>query len=264
MKLDSPNNGSLVFVISSGLFLIVLSGCGNPLNRFTKQYKCHLEGKADPRTAYEFVERSFEHVRLDQTDCALSACNEAIRLDSRYASGYACRGAMLGHKGEYLNGLEDLNYAIRLQPANGDYYHTRAQINARLGNMDQAISDATKATELISSEFGRSVAFAFRGSLYRKQSKLSEAIKDYDEAVQLAPNFAYHIGTRGDIRVELKDYDRAIADYTEAIRLDPRNQYFLRDRAGAYKAIGKYDLASQDEAAANLLNDGAVAATPSP
>jgi TonB family protein len=203
-------------------------------------------------------------MRADQVDCALAACAEAIRIGKNEAAGYACRGGILGNKGEYQKALKDLDYAITLQPNNGDYYLTRARIQDRLDNIDRAMADATKALELISSEVGRSMALAFRAGLHKKESKLPEAIKDYDEAVKLAPDFAYHYANRGDVYVELKDYQKAIADYTEAIRLDPRNEFFFSDRAEAYRAIGQVELAEQDEAAVKNLKGGAAEPSASP
>lgn len=263
MKSESRKRPMVLLPVAI-LFLGLVVGCSNPLGRFSKQYKCQIAGKAEPRTPYEYVERSSEHMRMDQVDCALAACEEAIRLDSRHAPGYACRGSILGQKADYRAAVKDLDYAIKLQPDTGDYYHQRAIVHDYLNNMDQALADVTKATELSGSEFSRSLSFAFRARLYRKQSKNAEAVNDYSDAIKLSPDFAYHWGNRGNVYVDLKDYNKAIADFDEAIRLDPKNQYFHRDRASAYRAIGKNDLAGQDETAAEALSSGGIGASASP
>ena len=232
------------------LFLVSLAifGCSNPLGRFTKQYKCQLTGKAEPKTAYDFVERGMEHVRAEQFDCALGACSEALRLDSRLATAYACRGGVLSNTGEFLKALKDFDQALSLQPDNGDFYYSRAQVHDRLGNTDLALADLAKAVALIKSEFGRSVAFALRGRVYQKSGKLDESIKDYSEAIHLAPDFAFHHANRAEVYFEKKEFDKAIADYSEAIRLDPKNPYFRQDRAKVFHAVGREDLAVRDEA----------------
>src|SRR5215510_5798023 len=178
-------------------FATLLLGCGNPFSRFTRQYKCQVAGKQDPLNAYEFVERGYEHARLDQLDCALGACAEAIRLEPRKAAGYACRGGVLWQQEKFGPALQDLNQALSLDQTNGDYYYKRGQIHARMDHPERAIEDLTKAVELISSAFGRSVAYAGRASIYHKQGKLDEAVKDYSEAIKLAPEFAYHYDNRG-------------------------------------------------------------------
>lgn len=257
---------SRLSVFCTGLLLCLTLACSNPVSRFTKQYKCQIPDKPEPRTGYEYVDRGMEHARRGEMECALGACAEAIRLDAKLPTAYACRGAALNNKGDYLKALEDFNSALELQPGNGDFYHSRAQIHGKLDQMDEALADATKASELITSEFGRSVAFAFRGSLYKKQQKFETAIKDYDQAIRLAPDFAYHFANRGEVYAELKDFDKAIADYNRAISLDKGNHYFLRNRASAYRAINRYDLAKQDDLAADALASGPQASdeTPTP
>ena len=47
------------------------------------------------------------------------------------------------------------------------------------------------------------------------------AIKDYDKAIELDPNFAPAYHNRGIAKYELKQYSEAIADYDKAIELDP-------------------------------------------
>src|SRR6185295_13740443 len=212
------------------LSLLAIAGCSSPLGRITTQYKCQLPGKPDPKTAYEFVERGMEHVRAEQFDCALGACSEAIRLDSRLATAYACRGGVLGNTGELLKALKDFDQALNLQPENGDFYYSRAQVHDKLGNTDLALADLAKAVVLIKSEFGRSVAFALRGRVYQKSGKLDESIKDYTEAIRLAPDFAYHHANRAEVYFDKREFEKAIADYSEAIRLDPKNKYFRQDR----------------------------------
>jgi TonB family protein len=156
---------------------------------------------------------------------------------------------VLSNTGEYLRALKDFDKALSMQPDNGDFYYSRAVVHDRLGNTDSAFADLAKAVGLISSEFGRSVAFARRAEILHKQGKLDESIKDYSQAIRLAPNFAYHFGNRGDVYSEKKEYEKAIADYSEAIKLDPKNAYFRHDRAEAYRALGQVDLAVKDEAA---------------
>jgi len=236
------------------LMLAAALACSNPLSRFTKQYKCQIAGEAEPRTAYEYVERGSEHIRADQIDCALGACSEAIRLDSKLSTAYACRGGIFIHNGEYLEALKDFDRALSLQPENGDFYFSRAQVHDKMKSNDLALADLAKAVELIRSELGRSMAYALRAKIYQSEGKLDEALKDYTDAITLAPDFAYHHDNRGNIYFENQQYQKAIADYSEAIKLDPKSANFHTDRAKAYRAVAQPDLASEDEAVAERLS----------
>jgi len=67
---SSSNDGRAPWSISAlrALLVIVLSvflpACFSPVAKFTKQYKCQVTGKGDPRNAYEYVERGMGSDRL--------------------------------------------------------------------------------------------------------------------------------------------------------------------------------------------------------
>ena len=56
------------------------------------------------------------------------------------------------------------------------------------------------------------------------------ARRDYDKAIELAPNFISAIVNRAANKDEAEEYDEAIKDYSKAIQLDPKNAiaYFNR------------------------------------
>ena len=257
MKARLRTRDRISFLLSLSFLLIAILAC-NPVARFTKQYKCAVQDKPEPKTPYEYVNRGVEHMNAGELDCALGACSEAIRLDPRFARGYACRGSVLNNKDEYSKALKDFDYALSLEPNNGDFYYSRASIHGHLANTDQELSDLAKAIQLISSEVGRSFAFSRRAEIYQKQEKFAEAIADYSEAIRLNPDFAYHHDNRGDVYLQMKDYEKAIADYSEAVRLDPKNEYFYLDRAKTYRAMGREDLALEDDANVKTLKSGSL------
>lgn len=236
-------------LLAVSLLLVTVSSCSNPLSKFTKQYKCQIPGKPEPQTAYEYVDRAMAHVNAEQFDCALGACSEAIKLNSRLPAAYACRGGVLRNQYEYVKALKDYDKALSMQPDNGDFYYNRSLVHSGLQNPDQALADLGKATELIVSETGRSFAYSRRAEIFKSQGKLEAALRDYTVAIRLLPTFAYHHNNRGDVYVEMKEYQKAIADFSEAIRLEPDNAYFYEDRGKAYRALGQEELASKDELA---------------
>ena len=236
------------------VLLFAVSSCSNPFARYVKQYKCEIAGKPEPGTAYQYVDRAMEHVDAEQFDCALAACSEAIRLNPRLASGYACRGGVLRNQFEYVKALKDYDKALSMQPDNGDFYYNRSLVHYGLENTDQALADLEKAIELINSATGKSFAYSRRAEILKKEGKLDASIKDYTEAIRRLPTFPYHYHNRGNVYFELKEYQKALVDFTEALRIDPANVYFYEDRAKAYRALGQEELAIKDEMMAKSVS----------
>ena len=58
-------------------------------------------------------------------------------------------------------------------------------------------------------------------------------MRDYDQVIRLAPDFAFAYFNRGNLRCTGRDFRAAIADYDEAIRRDPElaEAYFNRGLA---------------------------------
>jgi tetratricopeptide (TPR) repeat protein len=254
---NGPTRNNVTALLSVALFVVAQISCASPFSRFSKQYKCEIAGKPEPRSGYEYVQRGVEHARADQLECALGACAEAIRLEPKKADGYGCRASVLMQQQKKQEAVQDLNQAIKLEPNNGDYYFSRGLAQGGLDNHDAAIADYTKAIELINSDLAKSLTFAARASIYTSLDQPEKAIKDYDEAIRLTPDFAYHYYHRGRLYLKSGNLEKALADYSTAIQKDGKNQFFYHDRAKAYRKLGKDDLAVADEANAKLIESGA-------
>ena len=92
-----------------------------------------------------------------------------------------------------------------------------------------------------------------RGVDYATQGDYENAIKEYDEAIRLDPQFAIAYINRGSAYTDLEQYERAIEDYDEAIRLDPQADGAYWGRGWVYGHLGLQELAARDIAKAKSL-----------
>lgn len=93
------------------------------------------------------------------------------------------------------------------------------------------------------------VAYLNRGYMRHTKGELDEAIRDYDEAIRLKPDYADAFNNRGSIYADKDDLDRAIQDYDEAIRLKPEKRtlaWAFYNRGLAYRQKGQTERAIQD------------------
>jgi tetratricopeptide (TPR) repeat protein len=115
--------------------------------------------------------------------------------------------------------------------------NNRAMMTAnepQIRDLDEAIRLAPKLAKL----------FNNRG-MYYSYADPPKALANYDEALRLDPLYAVAWNNRGEVYLELKRYDEAIRDFREAIRLAPRymhpmyNPYEFRARAKEAKGDDK-------------------------
>ena len=93
----------------------------------------------------------------------------------------------------------------------------------------------------------RTAETAFYGGLAKQaDNNHRKAIKYYDEAIRLRPEFPNAFNNRGNAKCAFDDHAGAIGDYDEAIRLRPRNPEALINRGNAKCALDDHAGAIRD------------------
>ena len=86
-------------------------------------------------------------------------------------------------------------------------------------------------------------AYNSRGLAKEKLGRYQEAIADYNKVIELNPNHAIAYSNRGDEKYYLGKHQEAIADYDKAVELDPNDAIAYNNRGCA-----KYHLEEHQEA----------------
>ena len=97
-------------------------------------------------------------------------------------------------------------------------------------------------------------AYFNRGVAKAELGKYSEAITDFDTAIQLNPKNVRSYNDRGVAKAELGRYVEAITDFDTAIQRDPENVRSYQNRGKVNAELGKYSEAIADFNAAIQLN----------
>jgi tetratricopeptide (TPR) repeat protein len=111
------------------------------------------------------------------------------------------------------------------------------------GQYDRAIEDYNNAIEL---NPNYTHAYYNRGLAYYQKVQYDRAIEDYNNAIELNPNYTHAYNNRGNAYYQKVQYDRAIEDYDKAIELNPNYTYAYNNRGNAYYGKGQYDRAIED------------------
>ncbi len=195
-------------------------------------------------------------------DSRIAACTRIV--DSRQpaqsrALALAYRGAIyVRQKNDPDQAIADLDRAIQLRPdIPADFYQLRGNALVRkrsyaaaIASFDEAIRKDPRTTRYINSRGLAYLTQGMREDGAAERGVYDLAIRDFSEAIRLAPSEATGYGLRADAYAEKGDLERAIADYTEAIRLDPSSAQHHRDRGKAFLGKREYDSAIRDFTAA--------------
>ena len=128
-------------------------------------------------------------------------------------------------------------------PQDPVFYNDRGISYKEKGELDRALKDFNKALEL-NPDFAE--AHNNRGKVYRNMGDLSKAFDDYNTAIQLNPDFAEAHNNRG-VAYGIKGrVDEAIEDFNTAIGLNSAFADAYCNRGNAYLLKGEIDKAIED------------------
>ena len=139
----------------------------------------------------------------------------------------------------------DLHGFIRIQDIHHKAYEAlyRGLSAEDKGELDTAIQNYDEAIELKPDFYG---AYNNRGVAHGKKHDFDTAIQNYDKAIEINPRLAEAYNNRGVAYVEKHDFDTAIQNYDKAVEINPRLAEAYNNRGNAYVKKRDFDTAIQD------------------
>jgi tetratricopeptide (TPR) repeat protein len=152
----------------------------------------------------------------------------------------------------------------RVEQVSGQWLWLRADGIAGWARIDAVVAaDQAIAfyTDYIRDHPGDAYGYSMRGTIWLEEKKdVDAALRDYTEAIRLAPTVAGLLVNRGNAWAARKEYDKAIADYDEVIRLQPEEAFAYSGRGLAWFAKKEFDKAIADLSEAIMLDPELVIA----
>ena len=148
---------------------------------------------------------------------ALTAYDNALRLDSQLAEAYNNRGIIKYDLGQFSAAIDDYNMAIQLKPSYADALNNRGSAYAALGQLQSAVNDLQAALKLNNKS---AAAHNNLGSVYLSQKNFNAAIEEYTLALQLNSSYADAYYNRAVAYYFQGNLDKALTDLKRAMILN--------------------------------------------
>jgi len=163
-------------------------------------------------------------------------------IEEYFNQGLACL-----QNGDFSNGIEALNNALKIDPNLPVVYLYRGMAYEQINNIDKAITDYDQSLKLFPDEW-KYLGYYFRGMAYMTKKTHKNALNDLTNAIKLAPanpdpmfdlKLAYY--SRGFQYKYEKEYDKALSDYNEVLKIAPNYGAAYCGRGEIFELKGKYD-----------------------
>ena len=139
--------------------------------------------------------------------------------------------------------LRDIDRALALRPDDALFNFTRGRVHLQMGEAREAVQDLTRA---LSAAPGHWEILMYRAIAHDALDQEAEARRDHDAATAATDAPATAWFARGGFRYARKDLRGAIADLTRAYELEPQADGAVRVRGEVYLDLGDFDRAVAD------------------
>jgi len=207
----------------------------------------HALDPVEAKRTYEDGERLFRANRYEQ---AILNFNRAIELQSNYVDAYRMRGRSYAAIGKPDNAILDFGKALAMRPQEAGVFLERGFAYLDLKDLDKAMAGAEGALRL---DGKLALAYNLRATVERAKGDVAAAIKDFDRAVELAPNLD-NFFQRGATYQTMNDHQHAVEDFTQALAIAPDQPHSYYARAQSRAALGDTRGAREDIAAGRKID----------
>lgn len=180
--------------------------------------------------------------------------DQGIRIDESPITMqdiYYLRAQSNAELGNIREAIDDLSEALKLDPMDTKVLALRAEFVSENGKDDDAIKDFTEAIRQNPSDWTR---YQQRGNAYLKLGKKKEAMDDFAEIVKRNPNDPGSYLIRALARDKNGDLEGALADYSQVIKLNPRDDDAYLARGVCFRSLHRYKEALDDWNQAATIN----------
>lgn len=204
----------------------------------------------DPIAAREAFDAGARNLRTARYSEAVLSLGRAVSLQPRFAEAYLLRGRAYLGLNDTDHAIADFSKTIELNPTDLGAYYALANVRFTRGDFRDVVA---ACDHIVTLQPNAAKAYNLRGSAYQKLGQLDQALGDLSRAVQLAPNVD-NLYERGDIYRKLGENQLAVADFTRAIGLEPDVPHLYYARAACLVAMGDVAGARRDHQRARFLD----------
>ena len=167
----------------------------------------------------------------------LFAKNQQVALSVVSCLGIVFSVISYNQAGTWKNSASLWDNAIAHQPS-ARAYHSRANLLREERKLDEALKYYNEAIQLNNSDHEQ---FCNRANVLADQGHDSLALLDYNRALEIKPNFAIALDNRGSLYIRMKRYDDALRDFNRALEIKPEQYSAYSNRALVYYNQQRYD-----------------------
>ncbi|MGC1385572.1 MAG: tetratricopeptide repeat protein [Candidatus Acidiferrales bacterium] len=175
-----------------------------------------------------------------KTSEAIAELQRALKIEPNSDQGYLTLGSVYLGMGRGEEAIAAYQKAIQINEYYWLNYNSLGEAYQHLGDYDKALAAFQKITQL---EPDNAAGYDNVGLVLLQQGKYAESISYFQKAIGLVPNYATTHSNLGTAYFQLKRYDEAIKEFEKAVELSPDNDLLVGNLGDAYRMAGQKEKA---------------------
>ncbi len=186
-------------------------------DRFEQALACfELATEVNPEMADAWINRGRLLDERDRHEEAIQCYDRALQLDRSDLMAWTNRGNSCAALGDFREAQRCYQAALAIDETDALAQLGSAICVARLGDWEAGLEQMDRIVDLQSSPLW----FMEKSQIFVQLERWSEALEMVDGAIEVAPDFPESWRLRGQILVELEDFDLALVSYRQALQRD--------------------------------------------
>jgi tetratricopeptide (TPR) repeat protein len=187
------------------------------------------------QTAYE---RGVTLLDRHKAAKAIPYFTQSIVENEKCVDCYMQRGLAYKAIGDYAKAELDFKTVFKMKPTYADAHRALAESFHKRGNLSEALKEYSEAIRLDSKH---GAFYYYRGLVREDQNDHKGAIADFSCAIKLQSTKDRFYKSRALSYSKNKEYDKAIADYTKCLEMNPNVLNAMLSRAECYVDAHRYE-----------------------
>jgi tetratricopeptide (TPR) repeat protein len=208
----------------------------------------------DPSLAVAHQNLAVDYYKIGDFENSLEEYNLATAIDPSRSSAWDGAAEALTKLGRYLECVENGTKALEINSEETLAYQDRAYCELEMENYTAATMDYK---EYVARDPSDPIGWYNLGISQKNSGDLQGALESYDKTLELNPSYYEALINRGNIYVDLGEYQKALDDFNHALKFG-EIPFAYSGRGDAYYWLGNYDKAIVDyHTSLSLLPDNA-------
>lgn len=182
-------------------------------------------------------------IHLGQFEEAINKCDQALRIDSKYAMAMNNRGVALERLCHYKEAIKEYDKASKIDAMNFLFFYNKGSLWLKLKEYKKALKDFDEVLKIKPDNID---ALNNSGVIKGRFKQFEEALENFNKVLKINPKDTHSLNNKGVLLWDMKRYSEALEIFNKVLEIDSKNMNAFNNRKAALERLDQIQEFKQD------------------